>query len=248
VGRALDLLEALGQEELGLVELAHRANLHASTTHRMLATLTKRGYVQRRPSGLYALGRRAGYLGVSLCAREQAIKTAAQPMMRRVHRVSKQTVNLSVLEGDSIAFVAYLRGECSVTERPDLLPAHLSASGKLLMAYAPTNRRQARDQLPLTRAVSAPDRNPSELERTRQRGWATSRGEFLEDVACVACPIYGPNGNVVAAMSVAGPDERVTPDLQDLAELLLSATADVSHALGYLAPEDDSTTLGVLIA
>jgi DNA-binding IclR family transcriptional regulator len=155
--------------------------------------------------------------------------------------VSKQTVNLSVLEGGSIAFVAYLRGECpATTERPDLLPAHVSASGKLLMAFAPTGRRQVRAPLkPMTpRTITDPDRLRSELEGTRKRGWAASRGEFLEGVACVASPIFGPSGDVVAAISLSGPDKRVTPDLSDLAELLLTATADVSHALGYMAPED----------
>jgi DNA-binding IclR family transcriptional regulator len=235
VGRALDLLEALSREELGLVELARRAKLHPSTTHRMLATLTQRGYVQRRPSGLFALGRRVGYLGVALCANEQAIKSAAEPSMRRVQMVSKQTVNVAVLEGRSVAFVAYLRGEqATITRRPALLPAHVSACGKVLMAFA-ESRRLGRDQLERMthRTITDYDRLEAELETIRSVGWTSSRGEFHEDITCVAAPIFASSGDVVAAMSVAGPDARLSPELDDIAELVRTAALDVSSALGY---------------
>ena len=47
VARALDLLEALSEDPLGLVDLGRRTGLQPSTTHRMLATLKARGYVER---------------------------------------------------------------------------------------------------------------------------------------------------------------------------------------------------------
>jgi IclR family acetate operon transcriptional repressor len=239
VERAFDLVEALSREELALVELARRVGLHPSTAHRMLTTLVGRGYVQRRPSGLYALGRRAGYLGVSLCVQEQAIKAAAEPIMRSVNRVSKHTVNLAVLEGGSIVFVAYRSGEHPAMQRPEFLPAHVTASGKVLMAYAELGRRHLRERLEAltSRTITDHDELRLQLEQVRDQGWAVSMGEYREGVACVAAPIFGPSRQVVATMSVAGPEETVLPQVDDLIELVSTAAADVSHALGYLEPE-----------
>jgi DNA-binding IclR family transcriptional regulator len=86
---------------------------------------------------------------------------------------------------------------------------------------------------PLTSRTRNVEKAHGELERIRRMGWALSRGEYRDGLSCVAAPIFGLDGEVVAAMSVAGPDERVIPDLHDLAELVVCAARDVSHEAGF---------------
>ncbi len=48
-----------------------------------------------------------------------------------------------------------------------------------------------------------------ELEAIRQQGYAVDNGEQEEGVRCLAVPVYGPQGKVVAAVSISGPSSRL---------------------------------------
>jgi IclR family acetate operon transcriptional repressor len=79
-----------------------------------------------------------------------------------------------------------------------------------------------------------------ELRRARTRGFAIDREEYEDGVACVAAPIFGVGGEVVAAVSVSGPTARLLRnDLGALGELVRSHVQEISHELGH-RPADDA--------
>jgi IclR family acetate operon transcriptional repressor len=233
VCRALDVLEALARDDLGLVELGRQTGLQPSTTHRMLATLCERGYVSRRPSGVYGLGRRAGNLGAALWSRERALKAAAHPVMQRVQMVSRHAANLAVLDGGHVVYVASVSSSqrLGASFGETRLPAHASASGKALIAFSEIPRRESPPPRGTPRTISDSVQLGAELDVVRQRGWAFGHEESGVE-ASVAAPIFGQSGAVLAALSVAGPQDHVTRDRDDLADLVLDATHDISVALG----------------
>jgi DNA-binding IclR family transcriptional regulator len=49
----------------------------------------------------------------------------------------------------------------------------------------------------------------SDLDDTRRRGYAVDRGEFREGVHGVSAPVFGPNRQVIATISVVGPEFRM---------------------------------------
>jgi DNA-binding IclR family transcriptional regulator len=241
VGRALDLLEVLANEELGLVELGRRTGLQPSTTHRMLATLTDRGYVTRDDDGRYRLASKAtSNLGGVLSSRERRLMAAVRPLMQRVHIVTQQTIHLTVLDGTDVVFVYQLlhRDRLGAMIHDNIrLPAHVSASGKALLAFQPGNlaaKLISHELKPSTRETIVNRRVLSrDLERIRDRGYALDYCEYRPDRCCVAAPIFEGSDRPIAAISASGSANAIRPELfADFGELIATSANEASAALG----------------
>ena len=244
VDKALRILETLGQasEDLGLVELSRQLAIEKSTLHRLLGTLEARGFVRRDPISLrYSLGIRMLELGTAVTARS-ALARAAHPVLDRLALRSRQTVNLAVLDGDEILYVAKrespdpLRLTVEVGRR---LPAHCTALGKAMLAFRPVpevrrlfgRRKRLRQFTPST--ITDPHKLLRHLDEVRRTGVAVDREELVPGLRCLAAPVLDFTGNAVAAMSISAPavtlgEERVA----ELRPMLVEAVAEVSKALG----------------
>jgi len=243
VTRSLDLLEALAAPgELGLVELATRAGLQPSTAHRLLATLTERGYtLQSEETGRYLLGYKLLELASFVNARTTHLRALARPYLASVQRVTGETANLTIFEPPDVIFLDQVEGTRSVrmfTQVGLAVPAHTSASGKAILAYQPPEVIDAlltRGLQRLTpRTITAPDELRKELARIRRRGYAIDNEEHEEGVSCVSAPIFDFEGAVCAAISVSAPTQRIhSADTAELGELIAGRAAEVSRALGY---------------
>lgn len=239
LSRALDLLEALGDEELGLVALGRKTGLQPSTAHRMLATLSARGYVQRRPSGRYALGTSITSLARSTQEREHRLRSASRPVMERVHRVSREAVHLTVLENSEIVFVDQLIAPSSpvrALKGEVRLPAHVSASGKAMLAFTPEHAGEPTLRSFTRRTITDPSVLVRQLDEVRAVGWAVDHSEYREEISCVAAPIFDEHDQVAGALSVSGSAERVRSSVySDLGELIDCAATEISGTLGVMA-------------
>src|ERR1700692_3475041 len=105
--RGLSILEALPQADSGLslTEVGHRVQLPVSTTHRLLATLEKMGYVyQAGELGRWYVGLQAFAGGSSFLSRRHFV-AQSHPYMRRLMDQSRETVNLAILDGTEAVFV-----------------------------------------------------------------------------------------------------------------------------------------------
>src|SRR4029450_13917756 len=99
--RGLNLLEALAKTDGGitLTDLAHRVNLPPSTTHRLLSTLEKMGYVyQAGALGLWYVGLHAFTVGAGVLANRDFVGQS-HAYMRRLMEQSGETANLAILDG-----------------------------------------------------------------------------------------------------------------------------------------------------
>ncbi|MEA2379503.1 MAG: IclR family transcriptional regulator, acetate operon repressor [Thermoleophilaceae bacterium] len=244
VGRSLDLLEAVASEELGLVALAERTGLGPSTAYRLLATLSARGYVARSAStGHYRLGHRLVELASVAGRGSERISSAAQPHLQELRDATSETVNLSVPDGLAIVYVAQVESPRAVrmfTTIGRRVPLHACAAGKAILASSPQTLLDevlGKGLTQLTRhTLATPDALAEDLELTRERGFATDREEYEEGVACVAAPIFGPGGEVVAAASVSGPATRMLEgNLEAIGDVVRAQALLVSAELGAVA-------------
>ncbi|MBF6620344.1 MAG: IclR family transcriptional regulator [Patulibacter sp.] len=240
--RALAVLEALADGGDSVTEIGRRAGLRPSTTHRMLQTLVTSGYAEHgSAAGRYALGHRAVLLAGRARTSEAGIRAIALPILQRVNRVARTTANLAFLDGGHAVFVEQAFAADSgarLLEHELRVPAHVSASGKAMLAFvAPERLRRFLPETSETftdRTVTDRDALERELANVRRNGYAIDDQEFRSNFACVAAPVFDHVGAAVAAVSVAGWTTRVEAgEYLDLAELVGRSAWEISRELGY---------------
>jgi len=243
IERAMSLLDALAAQSdpVALKDLAQITGLHPSTAHRILNDLVVGRYVERVDSGLYQLGMRLLELG-SLVKGRLNVREAAISAMRSLHKLTGQTVNLSVQQGDEIVYIDRAWSERSgmqvVRAIGGRAPLHLTSTGKLFLSAA--DPRQVRAYALRTGLAGHTRNSLTDLERlerelalVRRHGYARDNEELELGVRCIAAGIYDDTGKLVAGLSISAPAER----LQDewIARLVETASG-ISEALGYEPP------------
>ncbi|WP_129669271.1 IclR family transcriptional regulator [Phytoactinopolyspora endophytica] len=230
VDRAIDLLEILTDlgGDAGLSELASRTGLALPTIHRLLRTLVNRGYVRQLPSRRYTLGPRVIRLGE---AAGRQLGAGTKPHLERLAHKLEESVNLAMLDGDMVVYVAQAASTRSMrmfTEVGRRVHCHSTGVGKMVLAQlADEDVRKivASTGLPPATEQSITDIESlfAELDSIRKRGHAVDDGEQEVGVRCFAVPVSGTPTPV--ALSVSGPAVRVTDEFGERAVPLLRETA-----------------------
>jgi DNA-binding IclR family transcriptional regulator len=238
--RAMLLLDVLADhvEPVSLKDLAAITHLHTSTTHRILNDLVVGRYVERVDSGLYRLGMRLLELGSLVKGRLDVREIAIEPM-RELHRLTGQTVNLSLRQGDEIVYVERAWSERSgmqvVRAIGGRAPLHLTSTGKLFLSIS--DPRQVRAYAMRT-GLAGTTRNSitklDDLERdlalVRRHGYSRDNEELELGVRCIAAGIYDDTGKLLAGLSLSAPAERMR---DEWIQALVKTASHISEALGY---------------
>jgi DNA-binding IclR family transcriptional regulator len=240
IERLFLLLEVLAKngQAMSLKEISEAAELHPSTTHRILNDLTIGRFVERPEAGTYRLGMRLLELGTLVKDRLNVRDLALGPM-RELHRLIQQPVNLSVRQGDEIIYIERAYSERSgmqvVRAIGGRAPLHLTSVGKLFLASDDIARIRAyatRTGLPsqTRNSLTQLHQLERELQEAQKSGVARDNEELELGVRCIAAGIRDDQGKLVAGLSISAPasrmDESWLPKLQSTAN-------EISKALGY---------------
>jgi len=229
------------ERELGVSELARRLGLGKSTAHRLVATLAAEHLLeQNRETGKYRLGLAIYDLGASVSA-HFALHEAALPSMAHLRNTTGETVHLAVLDGREVVYIDRLDSPDSVRMFLEVGRrnwAHCTATGKVLLAHVPEDRLdrllagwELKDRTPYT--ITDHHLLRDELREVRRTGWAQNRRESVVGSLSVGAPVRNAMGDVVAAMSVAGPARRMDPAMDRITMELLEAAAAASRRMGH---------------
>lgn len=241
LGRALLLLQELGEGPRSLDELAASAGVHKTTVLRLLRTLEDDGFVYRDSAFRYHLG--AGLFALSSRALEQRpVLAAAAPHLAALNRNSGHTVHLAAYEGGEAVYIDKYdsRHPVRMYSRIGLRARlHCTAVAKVLLADLPPHERRAVAEgiayEPLTpHTLTEPEAFLAELTRVAEQGYAVDRGEHETFIHCVGAPVRDATGRVVAAVSLSVPD--VVLDFGQVLTLLpelLATAAAVSADCGW---------------
>jgi DNA-binding IclR family transcriptional regulator len=219
IERMMRLLEVLAQhpEPLGLKQISQYTRLHPSTAHRILAAMSADRLVDRVEPGSYRLGMRLLELG-NLVKSRISVRELALPVMRELHAQTGETVNLSIRHDDEIVYVERTSSGRSAMRVVHVIGTraalHVTAAGKLFLLEEGFAR--LRDYAKRT-GLAAHTKNTitniqlleRDLERLQRQGWATDNEEAEIGVRCVAAGIRDDLGNLIAALSLSTPADRM---------------------------------------
>jgi len=211
VTRTMQAVEVLAFQSCSAPQIADVLRVDARTARRLLNRLADEGWLTRSEgrTRMYSLSLRVVALAAHFAERAPVAR-AAQAPVRALHDRTGATAHLTVPSYRSVLCLAQRAG-CA-DARPhlrELVPAHASAGGKLLLAHRGAWRESVLE-LPLERLT---DRTITDADALREvcaasaeQGFATEDGEYRPGLQGIAVPVRDPSGEVVAAMTLVGPD------------------------------------------
>ena len=241
--KALELLTAFSFNErrLSLSDLAARTGIPRATAFRLLSTLEASGFVTK-VGGEYQLGLKCFVLG-NVAAADLDLKEVAQPHLVALRDATRETTHLAILDHWRVVYLERLPSPQPVgfmrSRVGAILPAFCTALGKTLLSDLPepeVTAWAAGQTFPrmTPNTITSAKRLLKELRTVRVRGYALDEEEHELGVRCVAAPVRNHEGKVVAAISVAGPTDRMPRTLvgSEVAMKIVAAAHAVSLDLG----------------
>ena len=244
--RALEVLDFLAGPHVdpggaSLAELCQGTGLNKSTALRLLGPLAEARLVRQvSETRRWSLGPHTAYLGQIFLERLD-LPAMARPSLRDLSRITGETAHMVVLEDTQVCYVAKVEATDTsvwmISRIGARQPLYCTGVGKCFLAHgdeALLERVIDEGLVPKTeRTITDPKVLRLELGRIRAAGYAVDDVENEAHIRCVAAPIFGADGQVCAALSVAGPTTRVTEErVAELADQVRAAAAEVTRQLG----------------
>jgi DNA-binding IclR family transcriptional regulator len=172
------------------------------------------------------------------------IREVARPYLEQLALASRESVNLGIWNRVEAVNIEQVPGPGIIKHLAPLgrrNPAHASATGKVLLAFAPQQELQEvldRGLYRLTdRTIVDPAMLIQELARVRRDGYALNNEEMVNELVAFAAPVFDHRGQVVAAVSVSAPSFHAPVDrIPFFAALVVDTAKDISRRMGYSEP------------
>jgi len=223
-------------------ELARQLKLDRSTTYRILLSLERCGLVEKdQKTGEYSLGLSTFEIGNTYLRRMDFIK-ASNPIMSELAMKVQETIHLAVLSDTEIVYVDKVDSPRTLGVMSKIGqrgPVYCTALGKVLLAFQPGNDQSRIIRkirlTPLTpRTITSKQKLVEELKAIRKQGYSLDHREIEQEVECIGAPIRDHLGNVIAALSISGPQRKIgTPQEKHFVTEVVRAAGLISSKLGY---------------
>lgn len=243
VARALNILKFFtdAQPKLTLAEVSRAAKLTKPTTYRLLTALEKEGLLTRDAHAeAYRLGPEAIALGWR-AIRANDLYSAARSELEALAQDVRETASLEVLRGDAMLILDEVHGNYLVGNLQSIgtsWPAHATSTGKVILAFSDTPDTKTILQSSLARltpqTITSSAALRRELAKVREQGYATAIEELEAGLVAIGAPVWNGGGEVVAAVSIGGPSQRLTSNrVPEVAARVKKAGERISQRLGY---------------
>ena len=246
VTNAVRVLKAFSSSQRcwGVSDLARHLDIGKSTVHRLLSTLADEGILERdAETGKYRLGLAMFDLAAAVPTQLDLHEAVLNPLTNLRNRTG-ETSQIAVLDGREVVYIERLVSPSTLRTflgvgRRNL--AHCTASGKALLAFAPRQQSERilngwQLEAVTVHTITSVPALRRELEGVRRRGFAENRQEAALGVVSVAAPIRDAGARTVAALSVAGPADRLDPLKDQLGFYCMDVAAQISKRLAFGLP------------
>lgn len=212
-----------------------------STIFRHLMTLKKHEFVTVNQNE-YQLGLK--FLSIGERTRQKlTIVPVAHKKTEKLADITGEKVWAIVEEHGEAVYVYGAEGENAIqtdTRIGDRTNLHHLAGGKAILAHLPMGRVEqffSRSDLPATteNTITSTQSLSTELDEIRTKGFAFNFEESMIGLNAIAAPILTPTQDVLGALSITGPANRLTRSKmeEELVEVLLGASGEIGVELGY---------------
>jgi IclR family transcriptional regulator, pca regulon regulatory protein len=228
---------------LKVKDLVSFSGIPMPTVFRLVATLEEEGYLERTVDGMVRPG--TGVLALGFAAMQGLdMVQMSEPVLRELAAATGETVNLGVLYGDQVLFVARFPRQDSVLAANirvgSTVPAVFSSIGKTILAYlseAELNQRVGEHSFRGSwgpRAVRTIDALKVQLEAARTDGYIIQRDEAIPGLTSIAAPVRQAGDLVSYAINVAVPTAEYTNRqvVDRFLEPLYAAANEISRRQG----------------
>ena len=241
VDSALRLLhEIVVRDRLRVSEAATKLGVAPSTAHRLLAMLQYHGFVtQDAQTHEYVPGPELVRFGLA-AFKQLDLREQARPTLEALSAAAQETVHLGVLHGANVLYVDGVEGDRVLrigSRAGAMIPLHCVSMGKALLAAMPResiNKLYPAEALATLTSSTVATKTEllKQLTSIRRTGFALSSGESEDGVASLAAPVFNQAGDARAAVSIAAPATRATPErIRTWAALLRKTATDLGSRL-----------------
>jgi len=243
VRNSISLLRRLAgsARPLSAAALARALNMPRSSIYQMLQVLIDEGLVTHVPEDrTYTLGVGVFELG-SAYLRHQPLEHLARPLLVKLAQKLGETAQLGILQGNETLYLLKeqpLHFTALVTEIGVRLPAHLTASGRSMLAGLPAKQVLAFFSGPasfpsLTGIGPSSIRTLMQVVREdQQRGWSVEEGNVTEGISCIAAAVRDQSGRPVASIVTSFTTTRHVGEYEAIAKEIVHAANELTHRLG----------------
>ena len=236
--RSVAILDAIAHGARTHADIVRELGLTRTTGHRLLKSLERHGFIAYQGGAGYRLGPRLLEMGTT-AQQEFQLKAVARPALERLARTTGESAQLYVgfMEGermcvDSVQSSSELR---TIVPVGAVLPMIYGSAGKVFLAWMSRDdqERYAAQVRQKTDTTPTPERLLTQLATARRLGWSSSAGERQPGVGSVSAPVLGPNGELIAVVSISGPTSRIGRiSAKRYAPAVMEAAREIERALG----------------
>jgi len=229
-----------GHPVMTIPELAGSSGLPESTIYRYISTLKLSGFIEEASEPRhYRLGLKILELA-QVVRKHWTIIDIALSVMQSLLSTTHETVFLTVPYGNKVMCIERLESHLHLKlsfEPGRTMPMHAGASAKVLMAFldkAKQDRIIREEGLPrfTDNTLTDPDELKANLEAIRAQGYAISNQERDVGARGIAAPISDTRGFVIASLSIAGPQSRITEEkTRAYIELIIAGAQRITREL-----------------
>lgn len=241
--RAIDVLTFVASRAdrpaPGVVEISRALGREKSVVSRNLRSLADTGLLRREPVGL---GYRIGPLLFTIAARahDGVLTEHARDVVDELSVRLRERVDVMVRDAGTVVTIATAAPVTplqAIGRVGNAYPLLATASGRcFLLDASQADVRALHERWGAHGAGPGAPRDVHEvlerLQRARAAGWARADEEIDRSLSAFAVPVRGADGTVVAALSCAGPTERLDESQQHTTEVLLQAATSIEVRLG----------------
>lgn len=233
---AKTLLMLADRPSVRAIDVAAELGVSRSTAHRMVSTLAQVGLLRRNEADKsYSAGYALSQLALAVIGAAD-IRSEVEPVLAQIASQTGETTHFLVREGDEVVFVAVAEGTFVVRAASRVgirLPAHITSSGKCLLAALP--REELLALYPVGRnpaggtsmAIHTREELLRQLDEVAAQGYAVNRGESEPGLSTVSVAIHDARGGAVGALTISGPSDRIESRIDQLVDALRVAVQRV---------------------